>query len=192
MCSNFGATLSDMATTPSGLNGDHGPSGLLLELENPAGCRGNVVAWHYCFHLPEDAIPTAHSTVLGVYRRQAVGLFSTQYNRIDGSSVTIQIVPGSRYPPGGYFCEMVTLPDPFTVLEGDIIGACIPNGFAIDVGRIADNPNRYLYEAIGVTQFCTDSVLQQTDSQHWDRTAMGVELMINLEYGKQAQSMSLY
>ncbi len=90
---------------------------LILYMDDPVNCSGTAVGWHYCFdYSPSTAINRA---AFALYRPN-----QSRYLLVE-SSYTLIEVKNADYPEG-FHCEIVALP-PFPVLEGDIVGACLPD-----------------------------------------------------------------
>ena len=151
-------------------------TGLFLNLNDRATCQGTAKIWHYCFHIPSDNIDPQLRAEFGVYRRQ-----SDRYDRVTDSRRII--IVSAENPSPSCFSLNVLLP--FTVLEEDVIGACILRrvpGVSSGLDLLASSNGQQLHQPPN-TDLCgtfADSVL----IDDFIPTGAGIALQLYLEIGK--------
>ena len=138
-----------------------------LDTDNPACCTGNVTTWRVCYYGPgNSAVDKAYHVRYAVYRRnktdpdsffQAIPhlIFNTtlrdndrQMRRHSRDRDTPQY--DQLNITEGLHCHNQSLDAPFTVQEGDVIGACVVNPMGgmrqlKVVGKITDHGHIRLY-----------------------------------------------
>ena len=111
---------------------------------NPLQCAGNAIRWNVCYY--PTAGSTSSSATLVVYRKKT----DTSRGPVSGSLMTVT-VPGSTN--SNYACTSFPISAPFSVLQGDIITACIPtsNGLKMAAVVIGASVNHVSGQHCGVT-----------------------------------------
>ena len=164
-------------------DGNTDTTGLFLNLNERATCQGTAKTWHYCFHIPSDNTDPQLRAEFGVYRQQ-----SDRYDRVTDSRRII-IVPADNPSPS---CFSLNVLLPFTVLEGDVIGACILRrvpGISSGLDLLAFSTGQQLYRPPN-TRLCGTFA----DSVHIDDfilTGAGIALQLYLEIGKPRLDQSI-
>ena len=116
---DFTSTDSDYLREPPTTDTLHG---LLLNMDQPATCNGTAIAWQYCFYVTAWS-DEEQKIEFAVYRPSTdIGL---RYFSLEESVVELQIDTDDY--ASGLNCKGVEIITPFTVLEGDIVGACLPS-----------------------------------------------------------------
>ena len=133
--------------------------------------------WHYCFHIPSDNIYPNLRAEFGVYRQQG-----NSYFRVPNSREIVVQSAGTQSPS---HCVSFEVSQPFTVLAGDVIGACIPRTPFIMFGGLdilAFSAGRQLYQPsdAGICGLVADTV----DTGDFIPTGTGLALQLHLVIGK--------
>ena len=116
-----------------------------LDLEHPACCNGSITSWRVCYHEPESNSGEEESSYrpryhvkYAVYRLGADQVYivkprsptfsTTLSSDSESESSSKRRRKHSQYPPiinQGLNCHDEFLDEPFTIEEGDVIGACV-------------------------------------------------------------------
>ncbi len=180
-CSSLGSSLGQTRFYNSWNDQYPGPfrSGQLLDLSRTAECSGKGVAWNYCFYLGWISSDEVQKALLFVYRKTG----ESTYSKVDGSEIAVNVY--EQYDPQQWHCNRVPLTNPFDVLDGDIIGVCLPDPAYVEPLDIYEDVNGYqLYhkDNNGLLPRCDDvDVLDISDSDwhtHADH-ALNVHLEIS-------------
>ena len=101
--------------------------GIFLNRDEPVTCQGTAKTWYYCFHIPSNNIYPNLQAEFGVYRRQG-----DRYNRVANSRIIVVVSAVNPSPA----CFSANVIQPFTVFDGDVIGACIPRSLFSSHGEL--------------------------------------------------------
>ena len=163
-------------------NDERDTVGLIFNGDAPAVCTGIATKWHFCFHIPSTDMFSVFAAEFAVYRRQESSALrdssNTVYQRVNESVVRVRI---SGSGPSAD-CDSADVNMPFTVMEGDIIGACLP-GFLRATGTldiVAYSETHQIYEH--QSQSC--SLRGPVDLQQWSPTGTGHVMQLYLETSK--------
>ena len=96
--------------------------GIFLNLDQPATCEGVARAWYYCFHIPSNNIYQNLQAEFSVYRQQGASYIRVPNSRVILVQSAVTLSPSD--------CVSSDVLQPFTVLAGDVIGACIPRSLS--------------------------------------------------------------
>ena len=158
--------------------------GLLLDFDRQAECAGTGVVWHYCFYLESSSSYYSQVAEIALYRMQESG----KYARVEESRKWVEVRNEfSLYVPD-FICQNITLDKPFSVLAGDIIGACllsdpINNIYALDL--LAEGNNSHQLHHKFNTETCMSSENSEVDPSGLDWSSIsGMALHLYLEISK--------
>ena len=163
-------------------NDDRDNVGLIFNGDAPAVCTGIATKWHFCFHVQITDRFSVFAAEFAVYRRQEASVLSdasnTVYERVEESVVRVR-VSGSSPSPG---CDSADVEMPFTVMEGDIIGACLPSlreTGTLDI--VAYSETHRIYER---ESHSCGNLRDPVDLQQWEPTGTGRVMQLYLETSK--------
>ena len=158
-------------------------TGLLLDFDSQAECTGTGVVWHYCFYLESSSSYYSQVAEFGVYRMQESG----KYVRVEESRRRVEIRNEYSLLVPDFICQNITLDNPFSILKGDLIGACLLNDptnyrYALDLLAIVNDSHRLRYKTN--SNMCISSESSEVDpfSVEWSSvsgTALHLYLEIN-------------
>ena len=176
ICPTFGSNQQSITSLQDDDENTEDTTGLFLNLNERATCQGTAKTWHYCFHIPSDNIDPQLRAEFGVYRKHA-----NHYDCVPDSR-RIVIVPAENPSPS---CFSLNVLLPFTVLEGDVIGACILRrvpGISSGLDLLASSTGQQLYRSPD-TDLCGSST-DKVQTNDFISTGAGIALQLYLEIGK--------
>lgn len=125
-CGSVGSTTADRATKVSSW------PNFILSLNNSAACKGKVDSWTYCYYLNESADTTRiYKATLAFYKIEKSKMDNT-FTTVNGSTIVIEH-KGSEVIGEGQTCVTKEVSTKFFVEAGDLIGACFPDEFTLNI-----------------------------------------------------------
>lgn len=103
-----------------------------LDQNNPACCTGNIMSWRVCYYRPESESNKQYTVKYAVYRRNETDYIQVS-NLIFNTTLSLSgdDERKKRHDREPHYetlnCHNELLDTPFTVQEGDVIGACVFN-----------------------------------------------------------------
>jgi hypothetical protein len=184
ICPTFGSNQQSITSLQDDDENTEDTTGLFLNLNERATCQGTAKTWHYCFHIPSDNIYQNLRAEFGVYRRQG-----GRFNRITDSRIITAVSALNPSPA----CFSANVVQPYTVIEGDVIGACIPRGDLtgttfgpLDLLGFSTGQQLYRSSDAGVCDLVASSV----DITDFIPTGPGIALQLYLEMGKPSTNLA--
>ena len=176
ICPTFGSNQQSITSLQDYDGNTEDTTGLFLNLNGRATCQGTAKTWHYCFHIPSDNTDPQLRAEFGVYRR-----FANRYYRVTDST-TIVIISADNPSPN---CFSLNVLLQFTVLERDVIGACIPRrvpGISSGLDLLAFSTGQQLHQPPN-TDLC-GTFADSVRTKDFILTGAGIALQLYLEIGK--------
>ena len=123
-----------------------------LDLNHSACCSGNITSWRVCYYGPSSGSEKLYHVKYAVYRRSNQ---TEEYVQVPDSptfNITLTNREGQYSGPisEGFNCHDEFLDEPFTIEEGDVIGACVvdPNSPVMRqlniISRVNEQPHASL------------------------------------------------
>ena len=161
-------------------------TGLLLDFDSQAECTGTAAVWHYCFYLESSSSYYSQVAEFGVYRMQESG----NYARVRESHRRVEVHNEYSLLVPDFICQSITMDEPFSVLEGDLIGACLLNDptnniYALDLLAIADVSHK-----LHRRNTCTSSEVDPLSSEWSLISRMALHLYLEINYTTVSSTVS--